>query len=240
MSKNTRTNTGAFDQNQPDDSTANGRRNSGDKNRDRKIYSYLLYLSGIKSNPQDIDEGDIAKKWGHSDNRTFVRRVINNLYPNIAKKKSAKSDALPALSLNKLVDILKAIEDYWEKEAKNFKPSDGQSMPEFLRDVDKVRAIHKYCELSREERTKLNLSVDFDIYVKENFINEIISDNYTTVGDIQNSKHSQKTKATTEAYIDNLIKIVIEEELKVHWTDKTYKITEIIEKVKNEIKAIEM
>lgn len=226
----------------------NIRRDQEDTARDAKIYTYLLHISGIKNNPQNINinklEADIAKKWKQTANRTFVRRVINNLYPGLAKNKLSEQDALPALSLNKLVSILTAIEEYWKDEAKNFTANGSQSIPEFLKDADKLRAIRKYCELSREERKKLKLSVDFDTYVKDNFISDIITENKSSTSNIpkylEKKENNSKTKIVNEAYIDNLIQSVIEKELQHEWTTKKNTILEIKQKVKNEIKAIEM
>lgn len=230
----------------------NIRRDQEDTARDAKIYTYLLHISGIKNNPQNLNinklEADIAKKWKQTANRTFVRRVINYLYPNLAKNKSSEQDALPALSLNKLVSILTAIEEYWKDEAKNPNENDGQSIPEFLKDVDKLRAIRKYCELSREEKKELKLPVDFDTYVKDNFISDVITRNKPNISNIpsnipkyiEREENNSKTKILNEAYIDNLIQNVIEKELQHEWTNKKNTILEIKEKVKNEIKAIEM
>lgn len=61
-------------------------RRDEDTARDAKIYTYLLHISGIKNNPQNINinelEAKIAKRWNDAANRTFIRRVINNLYPD--------------------------------------------------------------------------------------------------------------------------------------------------------------
>lgn len=228
------------------------RRDTEDITRDAKIYTYLLHISGTKNNPQNLNintlEADIAKIWDQTANRTFVRRVINNLYPGLAKNKMSEQDALPALSLNKLVKILTAIEEYWKKDAKNFRANDSQSIPEFLKDADKLRAIRKYCELSRAERKELKLPVDFDTYVKDNFISDVITENKSNTSNIpsnipkyiEKEDNNGKTKIINEAYIDNLIQSVIEQELQIEWENRNNTILEIKEKVKNEIKAIEM
>jgi hypothetical protein len=139
---------------------------------------------------------------------------------------------------------LAGIETYWKGKAQTFDSSDGRSIPEFLRVEDKLRAIRKYSELSREERAKLNLSNDFDTYIEENFIDRSVNEKQGHIS--ETPKYSERNQKN-EAYIDQLIQTVIEKELQF-WTGRTKeneqakqkKILEIKEKVKNEIKAIEL
>jgi hypothetical protein len=251
------------------------RRSLQDIVRDRNVYRYLLQLSGIEETDEVDDNLDvttnayeaflafkreIAKRWGLQNNRPYINRVIDDLYPNKAKKAAEygssknnkhkkavvkdlnlkESDPLPALSLNRLVGILSAIEKYWYENAKN---SNEQVIPKYLGILDKQRAIRKYCELSRDERNNLKLPTDFDTYIKERFITEFsyISNNDRNHIKKEN-KYVKKDKRwiINENYIEQIIQSVIEKELQPEWLKKIEKIKEIKEKVKTEIKAIEL
>ncbi len=220
-----------------------------DIKREERVYRFLLKLSNITINPNKPEERpkvrDITSKWGFTGNRTgqkFIERVLSNLYSNPKENK----EAWPSLSLNRLVKILHGIETYW----KTSETTD--SVPKILKKLDKIRAIRKYCELSREEKQYLGFSVDFKTYIQENFIN--LSDNYMGSSNqvfdnlpdgkyvVQEENDKDKDCVVTTIrgeYLDKLIKEVIKDKLSEEWLKNNLKIVnEIQDRVKKELTVI--
>lgn len=223
-----------------------------DIKREKNVYIFLLKLVNITTSPlgdiEDLKEANITKKWGYTGNdagRKFIERVLKGL------KGEGK---LPNLPLSRLVDILEGIENYWKEERDT-----NKSIPNSLKNLDKIRAIKKYCELSREEKQRLGFSIDFKTYIQENFIN--LSDNnvqstkasfgivkqekYIDISeDIKpkNQKIEQEEAIVTlikTKYINNLIKEVIQNEFSENWLNNNPGIVEEIQKkVKDEITVI--
>lgn len=224
-----------------EDARRNRRRSEEDEDRDRKVYQYLLHLSGIKEGTnEEIDEAEIAKRWGQESNRPFIHRVIKEIYPTRIKQERGKKDEpLPALSLNRLVKILKAIEAYWQNKSRESYEID--IIPEFLEPVNKIRALYKYSELSRKEKEALNLPTDFKTYIQEN----IISKNHNNPRMKTKEEIFQADRIIDDTRLEQFLKEVIKNKLFQDKEDTKKvklqeKIREIKDKVKSEIKAIEL
>lgn len=224
-------------------------RTNEDIKRDEKVYWFLLKLSGIIRNPDKLQKPeirDIAEKWGFQKDRTgqkFVERVLSNLYDEDKNK-----PALPSLSLNRLVEILKGIDNYWKQQKTT------NSIPIILQKRDKIRAIRKYCELTRKEKKDLGLPVDLPTFIEENFIDS--SDNYIKTSnqviltdypdkkyvDINIEKEQKKGSVVStidREYLNNLVKEVIEDKFSEEWINNNQLIVEEIQKkVKEEITVI--
>ncbi|MFM7794442.1 MAG: hypothetical protein ACKO90_42410, partial [Microcystis panniformis] len=140
-----------------------------DIKREEKVYFFLLKLAGIKISPdnpniENLKTLDITRKWGYTKDdagRKFTERVLNGLNEN-------KEENVPPLTLSRLVEILEGIEKYIEYS--NKAENEGDSLPKVLSKLDKIKAIRKYCELSRQQKKDLGLPVDFQAYIEENLI----------------------------------------------------------------------
>ena len=208
-------------------------RSEEDIKREKRVYWFLLKLSNVKNEQKKPLVKDIASRWGYQKDRAgqkFLERVLSNLYDN---NKDKDKPALPSLSLSKLVEILEGIEHSWNIEAtkeENEKTDSLMSlMPKRLKTIDKIQAIRKYCELSREEKQKLSLPVDFKTYIQENFIDteyDYVKSSDDSIS-FPNEKHLddyiniEKQKKDTNLivgtiqgeYFDHLIEEVIRERL---------------------------
>ncbi|MGK7885627.1 MAG: hypothetical protein AB4057_13510 [Crocosphaera sp.] len=213
-------------------------RSQEDINREKRVYCFLLQLSNVKNEQGKPAVKDIASKWGYRSKdragQKFVERILSNLYDQKDDK-----PALPSLSLSRLVEILKGIENYWNIEATKEEKENTDSltslMPKRLKKIEKIQAIRKYCELSRQEKQKLNLPVDFKTYIQENFIDTEYD--YVKISDASTSfpheKYAddyiniQKQKKDTNLilgtikgeYFDNLIEEVISDRLFESYTN---------------------
>lgn len=155
-------------------------RSDSDRERDLQVYKYLLQLCGFEDR-QIPNKDELVKMWGYRGNdkgNKFVGRLID--YLQIQK---IDSKSVPELSLNQLVEILEGMDNYFKhfnNQQQNFQ--DSNKSPKLIQNSDKIRAIRKYCELTRDEKTKLKLPTDFKSYIQENFINE---GKETQINDIQ-------------------------------------------------------
>lgn len=135
-------------------------RSSEDQKRDKAMYLYLLEsltdinLSKEKDPP---DESSIAKQWGIKNNRIFIQRVLRSTLPEYYDEaEKAKVHSVPGLTLNRLVKILAALEDYWLKKRAE---ATGNEIPRILTRAEKLKALNKFSQLSFDEREKIDLSV---------------------------------------------------------------------------------
>jgi hypothetical protein len=124
--------------------TKRANRSVSDQERDKKIYEYLLTL--IDNDSENYNESRIAAQWGMSDNRMFVRRVIRSISTEV---NSENDLIIPGITLNKLISILKSIDQYRQK--KNKYVLDGK-FPKVLTRSEKLKALHLYGKISFEER----------------------------------------------------------------------------------------
>ena len=228
------------------------KRDPEDIKREEKVYFFLLKLAGIKISPdnpniENLKTLDITRKWGYTGDdagRKFTERVLNGLNEN-------KEENVPPLTLSRLVEILEGIEKYIEDS--NKAENEGDSLPKVLSKLDKIKAIRKYCELSRQQKKDLGLPVDFQAYIEENLID--LSDDYTIssdqVSDCLEDKYIEidKIKETKDQdsvlwtikreYLNNLVKEVIENKFSKDWLNKNNEVVEKIQKkVENEITLI--
>ena len=137
-------------------------RTKRDIERDLQVYNYLLQLCGYYDGPPP-DKSKLVEMWGYRGNdkgNKFVQRLIAYL--------NDKQQAAPELSLTQLVEILEGIDEYFEK--KDW--SNSKQYPKIIQIKDKIRAIRKYCALTRDEKKRLKLPIDFTSYIQENFISD--------------------------------------------------------------------
>lgn len=218
---------------------------SHDETRYRKVYKELFHLSGIREG-DTISEAEIVRIWGQRKNRAFVRRVLINIYPDRFQSKAAQGASLPALSLNRLVDILTAINDYWlsEHTASSTK-ADERLIPPFIGVEEKAKAIKNYSELSRAEKESLGLATDFESYIADNLDKpKMLLPQATHYQSIEGTSkyHSDNDgrKVINAKYIETLIERVAQKELPFPFSGKAEVIEKIKKEVSNEIKVIEL
>ena len=236
------------------------KRDDEDIKRDERVYFFLLKLAGIKISPDspdspdigDIATVDIARKWGYAGNdagRKFTERVLNGLNKKIEEN-------VPPLTLSRLVEILQGIEkniDISHKPKNEDQLQNEDELPKVLGQLDKIKAIRKYCELSRQEKKQLGLPVDFQAYIEENFINlsndytissnqvsDCSEDKFTHIAKVQGSKEQDSVLSTIKKeYLNNLVQEVIKDKFSKDWLDKNNKVIEKVqERVINEITLI--
>lgn len=137
--------------------SVNRRRSEEDSERDKCVYDYLLRCLtdlGINEGRNKPNESSIANQWGQKNNRIFIRRVLRSVLTEHYKHE--KEEAVPGLTLGKLVEILAGIEDYWMEKASQ---SPCQQVPRILTRVEKLKALCKFSQLSLQEQEKLKLTV---------------------------------------------------------------------------------
>ncbi|MBD2319886.1 HypX (modular protein) [Phormidium tenue] len=133
--------------------------------RDRSVYRYLLtcltdlFLIKNSKGHEQPNESSIANQWGQKDNRIFVRRVLRSVMPEYYPEESA--NPVPGLTLGKLIEILKSIQEYKSQKSLTAKDqNDLKNKPLALTREEKLRAIRKFSELSIDERDQLKIGVN--------------------------------------------------------------------------------
>lgn len=122
---------------------------NSDQERNKKIYEYLLKLVDIDITSEKKRDSQLVKQWGMSNNRVFVSRVIQAIYPKV----DSKSDInLPGITLNKLVQILRGIDRY-RKKSSNYKTD--SKFPKILTRAEKLKALRLYANILEDERVDL-------------------------------------------------------------------------------------
>lgn len=225
------------------------KRDPEDIKREERVYFFLLKLAGIKISPdnpeiESLKTLDITRKWGYTGKdadagRKFTERVLNGLNKN-------KEENVPPLTLSRLVEILKGL-------GVNLDNSHDDLLPKVLSKSDKIKAIRKYCELSRQQKKDLGLPVDFQAYIEENFIDlpddytissdqvsDCLEDKYIEIDKIKETKDQDSVIWTIKKeYLNNLVEEVIKNKFSKDWLDKNHKLVEEIQgKVENEITFI--
>jgi hypothetical protein len=137
-------------------------RSKSDQKRDEKLYRYLLKL--VDHDPKKPNISQTAERWGLSDNRVFVDRVIKSVKtesenisasPEETSNELEKSPVVPGITLNKLVHILVGINKYREKAITQ---QTEIKIPKILTRSEKLRALHLYANILPEEKDCLNLN----------------------------------------------------------------------------------
>lgn len=142
----------------------------------RKLYKFLLDItdlgltSGRSLSTTQVGKADrpneslVAKQWGMSKYRIFIRRVLRSIYPNLyleEKDYHAYPEALPQLDLYRLVSILTHLGE--DKQNKVISQSIQQPCDRIVVPsggnfhLDKLKALRLFSELSRYERELLNI-----------------------------------------------------------------------------------
>ncbi len=124
------------------------RRSSEDQERDKSVYKYLLEcLTDLGLNPGEENpkpnESSIAKQWGQTNNRIFIRRVLRSVLPQYYEP-NAQEQPVPGLTIGKLVEILAAIQDYWAKKRIQILEDE---IPRILTRNEKLRAFRSNSKL---------------------------------------------------------------------------------------------
>ncbi|BAY22311.1 hypothetical protein NIES2100_20740 [Calothrix sp. NIES-2100] len=149
------------------------RRSSEDQERDKSVYQYLLQcLTDLGLNPTEENpkpnESSIAKQWGQTNNRIFIRRVLRSVFPQYYEQNEKQSEQpVPGLTIGKLVEILSAIQEYWEKKKAQ---TPENKIPRILTRTEKLRAFRTFYQLSIAEKEKLN----FPIHPGDNLLQQLL------------------------------------------------------------------
>lgn len=149
------------------------RRSSADQERDKSVYQYLLAcLTDLDLNPAEEhpkpNESSIAKQWGQTKNRIFIRRVLRSVLPQYYQQNGKQVDhPVPGLTIGKLVEILAAIQDYWEKQRMKIPES---QIPIILTRAEKLRAFRTFYQLSIPEKAELR----FPLHPGESLLQQLI------------------------------------------------------------------
>ncbi|NJM99185.1 MAG: hypothetical protein HC800_20435 [Phormidesmis sp. RL_2_1] len=156
------------------DASALGRkqRDDEDQNRDCKVYRYLLAKSDLSMSGKSLtpNETSLAKQWGVSDNRIFIRRVLRSvLYDEFSayREKSKQPPPVPGLTLSRLVSILSALQDYQQEQQSL---TDAPPGSQIITRSEKLRALQLFFELSPDERSHL----DLPMHPGEDLLNQIL------------------------------------------------------------------
>jgi hypothetical protein len=237
-----------------------GRRSVEDQHRDESVYKYLLECLtdlGIEEGNNKPNESSIANQWGQKNNRIFIRRVLRSVLPEYYDENERASVAtVPGLTPGKLVEILVALEDYWVKKRQE---TPDKQVPRILTSKEKLRAFHKYYELTPEEKNKLGIS----IHPGETLLKELLESLTDIVKGLkyENIKHFYKEAINIYHYLKetelknklqshqsphvDIIKLQIQNLLEEHYQGinenlKIQKIENLVKKVKREINRIEL
>jgi hypothetical protein len=132
-------------------------RRDPDRSRDILIYQYLLKLTdGSEYLPEELpsEKGkSISQQW--RTNKMFVQRVLWNLfpdkYPERENQAGKQNTGLPSLDLDKLVNILSGLQEYWRKQ-----PLKSRKITR----LDIVKILRLFGQLSPDQESKLGLQVN--------------------------------------------------------------------------------
>ena len=146
--------------------------------RDKSVYLYLLTcltdlvpIKGSKGNEQP-NESSIANQWGQKENRIFIRRVLRSVMPE--HYLGEEIPPIPGLTLSKLLEILNSIQEYRSQKSLTAKDvNDLKNKPKILTREEKMRAIHKFSELSISERNKLGITVNSNEAIIQKLLEDI-------------------------------------------------------------------
>ena len=227
-------------------------RYESDKQRDLQTYEYLLQICGFvcdfekRTFPKELEDKKLFNMWiqekKDSTEKDRERKFISRLLESFKE-----DNDLPELSLYRLVEILTSIDEYFDRQ----KEFDGNKQPKILTNQEKLRAIRKYCELTRKEKSQLNLPIDFQSFIQENI--------KTCIGDERESKLSQdqavnlfnllstnndndhETIEVNKNVLKLLVTSIIKDETNKKWVADNEEYLEfIIKKIKNQIDSIKV
>jgi hypothetical protein len=132
-------------------------RGEPDRSRDILVYQYLIKLTdGSEYLPDELpsEKGkSISQQW--RTNKMFVQRVLWNLYPKKYPDRETQAGkqniGLPSLDLDKLVNILSGLQEYWLKQ-----PLKSRKITR----LDIVKILRLFGQLSPDQESKLGLEVN--------------------------------------------------------------------------------
>ncbi len=228
--------------------------------RDRGVYRYLLtcltdlfLIKNSKGNEQP-NESSIANQWGQKDNRIFVRRVLRSVMPEYYPDEEAI--AVPGLTLSKLVEILKGLQEYRVQKSLNAKDMDDlKTKPLALTRVEKLSALRKFAELSIDERNQLEININPNQLLIQKLLEDItdpikgldkrnIARLCQMTLNIYQALHTanldaQKSKNTSwQDFIKEIVTNLLDEYFPKH-SQLNNIVDELVDKVKREINRVE-
>ncbi|MDJ0511431.1 MAG: HypX (modular protein) [Crocosphaera sp.] len=226
-------------------------------NRNISIYRYLLEhltefnLSKDRNNNDIPNEYQIAKQWGQ--NRTYIRRVLRTALPEYYPKEQLEKETVPGLTVEKLIDILEAIQNYGKQQQNNL--PDEQIHP-VLTQQEKIKVLKKFVQLLPEEKERLGIKNHPQEALLDNLqsiiINEIRGLNseqiitfYKQAIVIYNALRKESISSDNEWSLDQKIKEIIETYLSIYYSQvnsvkKEKKINILCDKVAKEISKINL
>ncbi|RCJ14937.1 hypothetical protein A6S26_09790 [Nostoc sp. ATCC 43529] len=238
------------------------RRSSEDQERDKSVYKYLLEcLTDLGMNQGEDNakpnESSIAKQWGQGKNRIFIRRVLRSVFPQYYEPDDKELDQpVPGLTLGKLVEILSAIQDYWDKKrAQNL----GEEIPRILTRTEKLRAFRTFSQLSIAEKDKLKFPIHAGASLLQQLL-EIVTDTvkglksediiafykgainiYHQIKQAEFSNIQDGEKVSSSDIIKRQVKNLIQEQYQgLNATHKKSKVENLVNKVQREISRLEL
>ncbi len=239
------------------------RRSSEDQERDKSVYKYLLECLtdlGVNQGEDNAkpNESSIAKQWGQGNNRIFIRRVLRSVLPQYYEQGEKELEQpVPGLTLGKLVEILSAIEEYWNKKRA---PTSGEEIPRILTRTEKLRALRTFSQLSIAEKEKLNFPIHAGASLLQQLL-EIVTDTvkglkYEEVisfykgainiyhqlkqAEFINRQEGAKILSTTDI-IKRQVKNLIQEQYQgLNTIQKKSKVDNLVNKVQREISRLEL
>ncbi|WP_019499818.1 hypothetical protein [Pseudanabaena sp. PCC 6802] len=131
---------------------------SGDRERTRSVYKYLLYLTDPNLATSKLlekpNESKIAEQWG--DNRIFIRRVLRSVFPELYPEEKNERPPLPGLTLGRLIKIISSLQSYWNSQLSS---SDNDRMDNYIISREKkYHALNLFTQLIPEERKEIGLA----------------------------------------------------------------------------------
>jgi hypothetical protein len=238
------------------------RRSSEDQERDKSVYKYLLECLtdlGVNQGEENAkpNESSIAKQWGQTNNRIFIRRVLRSVLPQYYEQNEKELEQpVPGLTLGKLVEILSAIQDYW---AKKRAQTSGEEIPRILTRTEKLRAFRTFSQLSVAEKEKLNFPIHTGASLLQQLL-EIVTDTvkglqhedilsfykgainiYHRLKQSELSNRKDLEKISYPEIIKRQVKNLIQEQYQgLDANQKKSKVDNLVNKVQREISRLEL
>jgi hypothetical protein len=154
------------------DKQGKAKRSHSDQDRDKKTYKYLLTLvDGYLEDPDNVSTSHVADQWG-IDNRMSVDRVLKSIQDDsdFLNESLEDKDTVPALTLNKLVNILVSIDKYRKSKCE---VQEETFFPKLLTRSEKLKAMYLYSSTLPSEKEQLNLKESDTQLLLHQLINDI-------------------------------------------------------------------
>jgi hypothetical protein len=178
-----------------------------DPGRIRQLYEYLIGLTSVsrENAKEKLKESEIAKQWGMTDNRIFIRRMVRSIEPEKyynEKEREKEKDTIPNITLGRLVNILHSIDKYRKENESNIGIGNSKEGP--LTRAEKLKALQLYAQLFPQENQTLGLEKRESHLLLEKLVQNVtdpntgLSDNKIVQIYQDNSAYTQDISAYTD------------------------------------------